>query len=216
VALAHVVLLGPPGAGKGTQAKQIIERFGLVHLSTGDILRDEVARETELGKTAKEFMDQGNLVPDQLIIDMIRSHIEAAESGFLLDGFPRTAAQAESLGEFATIDVVLNIELAREEVVRRLTSRRVCRECGEIYNLTFNLAKGETTCAKCGGELYQRPDDTIETAKKRLEVYFAQTSPLIDYYNQASKLLEIDGEGSIEEISRRIVTALQEGDTIAE
>jgi len=208
VALAHVVLLGPPGAGKGTQAKQIIERFGLVHLSTGDILRDEVARETELGKTAKEFMDQGNLVPDQLIIDMIRSRIEAAESGFLLDGFPRTAAQAESLGEFATIDVVLNIELAREEVVRRLTSRRVCRECGEIYNLTFNLAKGETTCAKCGGELYQRDDDKTEVIENRYDVYEKSTAPLIDYYDKLGVLRVLDGSTGSERVFSEIIDIL--------
>lgn len=189
----HVVLLGPPGAGKGTQAKRIVEKLGLKHLSTGDILRDEVARETELGKTAKGYMDRGELVPDTLIIDMIRGRIEAAQDGFLLDGFPRTTAQAEALAEFATIDIVLNITLPREEVVRRLTGRRVCRKCGKIYNLTFNLAEGESTCAACGGELYQRDDDKRDVIENRYDVYERSTSPLIEYYERLGILHALDG-----------------------
>jgi adenylate kinase len=208
VALTRVVLLGPPGAGKGTQAKQIVNKYGLVHLSTGDILRDEVARETDLGKTAKEFMNRGDLVPDQLIIDMIRGRIEAANSGFLLDGFPRTAAQAEALEEFATIDAVLNIGLAREEVVRRLTSRRVCRDCGEIYNLTFNLAEGETTCAKCGGELYQRDDDKTDVIANRYDIYENSTSPLIDYYMKQGVLRTLDGSAGSENVFSEIIDIL--------
>jgi adenylate kinase len=193
VPATHVVLLGPPGAGKGTQAKQIVDRLGLVHLSTGDILRDEVARKTELGTTAKGFMDRGELVPDQLIIDMIRGRIEAAEAGFLLDGFPRTTAQAEALSEFASIDVVINITLPREEVVRRLTSRRVCRRCGKIYNLTFNLAEGESTCADCGGELYQRDDDKASVIENRYDVYERSTAPLIAFYDKLGVLRSLDG-----------------------
>ncbi len=208
MALTHVVLLGPPGAGKGTQAKQIVKRFGLTHLSTGDILRDEVARETPLGKTAKGFMDRGDLVPDQLIIDMIRGRIEAASEGFLLDGFPRTTAQAEALAAFATIDAVLNISLAREEVVRRLTSRRVCRSCGEIYNLTFNLAEGETTCAKCGGELYQRDDDKKEVIANRYDIYERSTAPLIDYYQRQGVLRTLDGSAGSENVFSEIIDIL--------
>jgi len=208
MALTRVVLLGPPGAGKGTQAKQIVNKFGLIHLSTGDILRDEVARETDLGKTAKEFMNRGDLVPDQLIIDMIRGRIKAADQGFLLDGFPRTTTQAEALAAFATIDVVLNIGLAREEVVRRLTSRRVCRGCGEIYNLTFNLAEGETTCAACGGELYQRDDDKTDVIANRYDIYESSTAPLIDFYKQQGVLRTLDGSAGSENVFSEIIDIL--------
>lgn len=206
--LTRVVLLGPPGAGKGTQAKQIIDKLGLIHLSTGDILRDEVSRETELGKTAKGFMDRGELVPDQLIINMIRGRIEEADSGFLLDGFPRTTAQAEALGEFATIDVVLNITLLREEVVRRLTGRRVCRGCGKIYNLTFNLAEGQTACADCGGELYQRDDDRTEVIENRYDVYEKSTAPLIDFYERLGVLRVLDGSLGSERVFSEIIDIL--------
>lgn len=209
MALKRVVLLGPPGAGKGTQAKQIIDELGLAHLSTGDILRDEVARGTDLGKTAKEFMNRGDLVPDKLIIDMIRGRIEAAAAkGFLLDGFPRTTAQAKALGEIATIDVVLNIGLAREEVVRRLTSRRVCRGCGAIYNLTFNLAEGETACAKCGGELYQRDDDKTDVIANRYDIYERSTAPLIDFYERQGILRTLDGLAGSENVFSEIIDIL--------
>jgi adenylate kinase len=202
------VLLGPPGAGKGTQAKQIVDRLGLVHLSTGDILRDEVARKTELGKTAKGFMDRGELVPDQLIIDMIRGRIQAAKAGFLLDGFPRTTAQAEALAKFATIDVVLNITLPRKEVVRRLTGRRVCRGCGKIYNLTFNLAEGETSCAECGGELVQRDDDKSEVIENRYDVYERSTAPLIAFYSKLGILRSLDGSLGSERVFSEILDIL--------
>jgi len=208
VALTRIVLLGPPGAGKGTQAKQIIDKLGLVHLSTGDILRDEVSHQTELGKTAKGFMDRGELVPDQLIIDMIRGRIEAAEAGFLLDGFPRTTAQADALAEFATIDIVLNITLPREEVVRRLTGRRVCRGCGKIYNLTFNLAEGENACAECGGELYQRDDDKTEVIENRYDVYEKSTTPLIDFYDKLGVLRTLDGSTGSESVFSEIIDIL--------
>ena len=208
MALKRIILLGPPGAGKGTQAERIIEEFGVTHLSTGNILRDEVAKATELGKTAQGFMDRGELVPDQLIIDMIRGRIEAARNGFLLDGFPRTAAQAEALASFATIDVVINISLDRAEVVRRLTGRRVCKGCGKIYNLTFNLAEGETQCAECGGELYQRDDDKQEVIENRYDVYERSTAPLIEYYQTRGVLQTVDGSIGSDNVFAKILDIL--------
>ena len=208
MALKRIILLGPPGAGKGTQAERIIEEFGVTHLSTGNILRDEVAKATELGKTAQGFMDRGELVPDQLIIDMIRGRIEAASNGFLLDGFPRTAAQAEALASFATIDVVINISLDRAEVVRRLTGRRVCKGCGKIYNLTFNLAEGETQCAECGGELYQRDDDKQEVIENRYDVYERSTAPLIEYYQTRGVLQTVDGSIGSDNVFAKILDIL--------
>lgn len=208
MALKRIILLGPPGAGKGTQAERIIEEFGVTHLSTGNILRDEVAKATELGKTAQGFMDRGELVPDQLIIDMIRGRIEAASNGFLLDGFPRTAAQAEALASFATIDVVINISLDRAEVVRRLTGRRVCKRCGKIYNLTFNLAEGETQCAECGGELYQRDDDKQEVIENRYDVYERSTAPLIEYYQTRGVLQTVDGSIGSDNVFAKILDIL--------
>lgn len=208
MALKRIILLGPPGAGKGTQAERIIEEFGVTHLSTGNILRDEVAKATELGKTAQGFMDRGELVPDQLIIDMIRGRIEAASNGFLLDGFPRTAAQAEALASFATIDVVINISLDRAEVVRRLTGRRVCKGCGKIYNLTFNLAEGETQCAECEGELYQRDDDKQEVIENRYDVYERSTAPLIEYYQTRGVLQTVDGSIGSDNVFAKILDIL--------
>lgn len=208
MARKRIILLGPPGAGKGTQAERIIEELGVKHLSTGNILRDEVSNGTELGKTAQGFMDRGELVPDQLIIDMIRGRIEAASKGFLLDGFPRTVAQAEALASFATIDVVINISLDRAEVVRRLTGRRVCKGCGKIYNLTFNLAEGETQCAECGGELYQRDDDKQEVIENRYDVYERSTAPLIKYYQTRGILQTVDGSIGSDTVFAKILDIL--------
>jgi adenylate kinase len=189
----RLVFLGPPGAGKGTQAKRIAAETGLEHLSTGDILRDEVARGTALGVNAKRYMDRGELVPDQLIIDMIGGRIEGAQKGFLLDGFPRTAAQAEALEKLVPVELVVNIRLSRAEVVRRLTARRVCRGCGRIYNLGFNLEPGTTECEVCGGELYQRDDDSAAVIENRYDVYERSTAPLISFYEQRGILQSVDG-----------------------
>jgi adenylate kinase len=189
----RVMFLGPPGAGKGTQAKQVAAKTGLEHLSTGDILRDEVARGTPLGTEAKGYMDQGELVPDELIIGMIRGRIERAKKGFLLDGFPRTVAQAKALESISPLEVVININLSREEVVRRLGARRVCKGCGRIYNLTFNLEPGTTTCEACGGNLYQRDDDSPAVIENRYDIYERSTEPLISYYEKRGILRSVDG-----------------------
>jgi len=204
MAKKKIILLGPPGAGKGTQAKRLVEKTGLLHLSTGDILRDEVARGTDLGKKAKEYMDRGDLVPDDLIIGMIRGRIEDAD-GFILDGFPRTVAQAEALEKITPIDLVINIDLSREEVIRRLSSRRVCRNCGKIYNLISNPPKVEGRCDACGGELYQRDDDRPEVIENRYDVYTASTAPLIEFYRTRGLLTQVDGKASPEEIFSRIM-----------
>lgn len=206
--LSRVVLLGPPGAGKGTQAKRIARKTGLVHLSSGDILRDEVSRATDLGRTASGFMERGELVPDGLIIDMIRGRIESAGEGFLLDGFPRTVEQAEALGGIAPIDVVVNIELPREAVVRRLTARRVCEGCGKIYNLLYDPPADETTCPTCGGRLLQRDDDKRDVIENRYDVYERSTAPLIDYYRDRGLLHDVDGTRSSDEVLSEIMAVL--------
>jgi len=205
---SRVALLGPPGAGKGTQAKRIVRETGLVHLSSGDILRDEVSRATELGRTAKRFMERGELVPDGLIIDMIRGRIESAESGFLLDGFPRTVEQAEALEGITPIDVVINIEISREEVVARLTARRVCEGCGKIYNLLYDPPADEATCGACGGRLLQRDDDKHNVIENRYDVYERSTAPLIDHYRDRGLLHEVDGTRSSDEVLSEIMAVL--------
>jgi len=206
--LKRIVLLGPPGAGKGTQAKILAAQNGLVHLSTGDILRDEVARDTELGRKAKGYMNRGDLVPDQLIIDMIKGRLDG-DGGFILDGFPRTAPQAEALEKIATIDVAINIALSRGEVIRRLSSRRVCRECGKIYNLLYNSPKKEGVCDACGGELFQRDDDKRDVIENRYDVYMDATSPLINFYKERGLLKDVDGSRETEKVSEQIRVALR-------
>ena len=206
--LSRVVLLGPPGAGKGTQAKRITEATGLVHLSSGDILRDEVTRATELGRTASEYMERGELVPDGLVIDMIRGRIESAGPGFVLDGFPRTVEQAEALGEITALDIVINIGLAREEVVRRLTARRVCKRCGVIYNLLYDPPEDESTCAACGGVLLQRDDDKQAVIENRYDVYERSTAPLINYYRDRGLLRDVGGGQSSDAILSEIMAIL--------
>ena len=205
---SRVVLLGPPGAGKGTQAKRVVERIGLLHLSTGDILRDEVARGTELGVQAKGTMDRGELVPDGVIIDMIGGRIADAADGFLLDGFPRTVAQAEALEEITPLDVVINIDLSRDQVVRRLTARRTCRDCGRIYNLSFRPPTDPTTCEVCGGALFQRDDDREDVIQNRYDVYQESTSPLIEFYNTRGLLRTVEGTLGSDAVFSRIVSIL--------
>ncbi|HHR86257.1 MAG TPA: adenylate kinase [Candidatus Acetothermia bacterium] len=205
--LRKIVLLGPPGAGKGTQAKLLAAKNGLAHLSTGDILRDEVARGTELGKLAQGYMNRGDLVPDDLIIDMIKERLDE-NAGFILDGFPRTVGQAEALERIVSIDVAINIALPREEVIKRLSSRRVCRECGKIYNLLYNPPQVNGICDACGGELFQRDDDKREVIENRYDVYMGATAPLINFYRERSLLKDIDGSQATDKVLEEILAFL--------
>jgi adenylate kinase len=211
----NIILLGPPGAGKGTQAKMLIDEYQIPQISTGDILRAAVKEGTTLGKEAKSYMDKGALVPDSVVIGIVEERIQEPDckKGYMLDGFPRTVPQAEALDEMLTklgaqIDHVVSIEVANEELVKRLTGRRTCRECGAGYHVMFDPPKVEGVCDKCGGELYQRDDDNVETVTSRLNVYEAQTLPLIDYYKVKGKIRPIDGVGDIKEIFERITVVL--------
>lgn len=213
----NLILLGGPGAGKGTQAKKLIEKYGIPQISTGDILRAAVKEGTELGLRAKAHMDKGELVPDELVIGIIEERLRQpdCQEGYMLDGFPRTVVQADALDQVlrnmgTKIDHVISVDVNKEELVKRLTGRRTCRQCGAMYHIMFNPAKKEGVCDKCEGELYQRDDDNEETARSRLEVYEKQTFPLIQYYKNKGLLKTIDGIGSIEEIFDRITKILQE------
>ncbi len=207
----RLILLGPPGAGKGTQAKRLIERYGIPQISTGDILRAAVRDGTDLGKKAKEYMDAGELVPDEVVIGIIEERLQEADcaKGFILDGFPRTVAQADALNRVLgnlgqAIDHVVSIEVPDEELVERLTGRRTCRGCGAMYHVKFSPPVADGVCDKCGGELYQRDDDREETIRARLKVYHDQTAPLVEYYEKAGLLRRIPGQGSVDEIYARI------------
>jgi adenylate kinase len=208
----NLILLGPPGAGKGTQAQMIVDRYHIPQVSTGDILRAAVKGKTLLGAKAKEFMDQGKLVPDELVIGIIEERLKASDcrSGFILDGFPRTIAQAEALQPILakmgkSIDHVINIEVDDEELVRRLTGRRTCKNCGAMFHLVFYPPKKEGMCDRCGGFLYQRDDDKEETIRTRLKEYQRQTAPLIQYYQEKKKLRSTSGVGEQNQIFERIV-----------
>jgi len=210
-----VILLGPPGAGKGTQAKLMIDRWNIPQISTGDILRAAVREGTPLGVEAKRYMDAGELVPDTVVIGIIAERLkeEDAAEGFILDGFPRTIPQAEALGEILTeigrkIDHVVSIEVDDEELVTRLTGRRMCKGCGESFHVVFNPPKEEGACDRCSGELYLRDDDKEETIRQRLAVYSEQTEPLIEFYAGSSLVRKIEGTGSIDDIFARVAEAL--------
>jgi len=209
------VLLGAPGSGKGTQAGIISERLGIAHVASGDLFREAASRGDEVGRQAKFYMEKGLLVPDEITIRMILERVAAPDCarGFILDGFPRTLEQAKALdmalGERGEdIDRVFYIKVATEELVRRLSGRFICRSCQTPYHRVSSPPEVAGRCDRCGGELYQRPDDLPETVKKRIEVYFAETAPLIDYYEKAGKLVEINGQGEISEIGERLVAAL--------
>jgi len=208
------ILLGPPGAGKGTQAKLMVDKWNIPQVSTGDILRAAVREGKALGVEAKGFMDRGELVPDRVVIGIIAERLreEDAADGFILDGFPRTIPQAEALQEILddhgrNIGYVISIEVDDEELVTRLTGRRMCKGCGESFHIVFNPSAEEGVCDRCSGELYQRDDDMEETIRRRLAVYSEQTQPLIAYYEKQGNLRRIDGTGSIEDIFARILEA---------
>lgn len=216
----RLVLLGPPGAGKGTQAKFLAQRYNIAHVSTGNILRQEVQEGTDLGRQAETFMTAGNLVPDHLIIRMVEKRIAEPDcrSGFLLDGFPRTVAQADALGGMfdrlgLQLDAVLLITVEDESLVRRLSGRRWCSRCGAVYHLEFSAPKQDGRCDQCAGDLVQREDDREETVRNRLLVYHKQTGPLIEYYRSRNLLRAIDGTGSIEAVTQRMEEILQESTT---
>ncbi len=211
----NVILLGPPGAGKGTQAKMLVEEYQIPQISTGDILRAAVKEGSPLGKEAKACMDKGDLVPDSVVIGIVEKRIQQPDcaKGYMLDGFPRTVPQAEALDGMlknlsSQIDHVVSIEVANEELVGRLTGRRTCRDCGVGFHVMFDPPEQEGVCDKCGGELYQRDDDNVETVSSRLEVYESQTLPLIDYYGAQEKIRPIDGVGDIKEIFARVTQVL--------
>jgi adenylate kinase len=211
----YIIFLGAPGAGKGTQAAELARERKLVHVATGDLFRQALERGTELGLKAKSYMEKGVLVPNQITISMVMERLSEPDcaNGAILDGFPRNLEQAGALDkalsqEGKAIDKVVYIKVSEEELLKRLSGRWICRKCQTPYHITDSPPRVPGRCDKCGGELYQRPDDNEVSIKKRLEVYFAETAPLIDYYNQGGKLLEIDGEGGVAEVAKRIKAAL--------
>lgn len=215
--MLRAVLLGPPGAGKGTQAVRLVEKYEIPHISTGDIFRKNIKEGTELGKKAQEYMNAGALVPDELVVDLVKDRLQQddCKNGFLLDGFPRTIFQAEKLDEFLLesnlkMDIVINLKVEKEALIKRLTGRRVCKDCGASYHIVNIPPKKEGVCDICGGELIQRKDDNIETVENRINVYEEQTAPLIGYYKEAGSLVDFDGEASLDEVFDAIVQAIGE------
>jgi len=200
----NLIIMGPPGAGKGTQAEMLARDLNITHISTGDMFRDAVKRGTEMGRKAKEYMDKGELVPNSVVVGMVKERLSVTDcaKGFLLDGFPRTVAQAEALDETLklmgmSLNAVINISVPREKLLARITGRRTCRICGAVYNVFFNKPKAEGKCDECGGELYQRSDDNEVAVGNRLYIYEAQTQPLIEYYSNRNLLKNIDGNQGI-------------------
>ncbi|MCD8195524.1 MAG: adenylate kinase [Coprobacillus sp.] len=207
----NIILMGPPAAGKGTLAKKLLQKYGFVHISTGDMFRDAAKEGTELGLTAKEYIDRGDLVPDDITIGVVNERLHKGDlgNGYLLDGFPRTIHQAEALAEMvkgssSDIDVVINLECDEAELVRRVTGRRICRNCGAPYHIETMKPKVEGVCDLCGGELYQRADDTEEALKNRLKNYYTQTQPLLDYYDNLGLLKSFDSLKGSDELFEEI------------
>lgn len=211
----NIILMGLPGAGKGTQASEIVKKFPIPHISTGDMFRKAIKDETDLGKEAKSYMDRGELVPDEVTVGIVKERIseDDAKKGFLLDGFPRTIDQAESLSQIMSeldreIDAVINIEVPEEELMNRLTGRRICEKCGTTYHLVFNPPKVDGICDIDGGKLYQREDDNPETVSNRLSVNVKQSKPILEYYNNKGVLKNIDGSKDIEEVTNDVIDIL--------
>lgn len=212
----RLILLGPPGAGKGTQADGITSKYDIPHISTGDIFRKNIKEGTELGKQAQDYMNKGLLVPDSLVVAIVEDRLKEddTKSGFLLDGFPRTVVQAEALDVVlsnmnTSLDKVVNIKVDSNILVERAVGRRICKNCAATYHIKFNPSKVEGVCDKCDGELYQRSDDNEATVSKRVNVYFDETSPLINYYSERNKLVEIHGEQDINKVFDDIIKALE-------
>ena len=211
----NIILMGLPGAGKGTQASEIVKKFPIPHISTGDMFRKAIKDETDLGKEAKSYMDRGELVPDEVTVGIVKERIseDDAKKGFLLDGFPRTIDQAESLSQIMSeldreIDAVINIEVPEEELMNRLTGRRICEKCGTTYHLVFNPPKVDGICDIDGGKLYQREDDNPETVSNRLSVNVKQSKPILEYYNNKGVLKNIDGSKDIDEVTKDVIDIL--------
>ena len=212
----NIILMGPPGAGKGTQAANLVKEYGLTHISTGDIFRKALKEQTKYGVIAKYFMQFGHLVPDDYTIQMVREYLQENEfpKGFILDGFPRTIIQARELESIAKefgfeIDAVINLDIELDRLVPRLSGRRTCKECGASYHIEYNPPKVEGICDICGGELYQRPDESEEAVKVRLDTYEKQTRPLIDYYTMKGTIININGDQSMEDVFKDIEKSLE-------
>ena len=211
----NIILMGLPGAGKGTQASEIVKKFPIPHISTGDMFRKAIKDETNLGREAKSYMDRGELVPDEVTVGIVKERIseDDAKKGFLLDGFPRTIEQAEALNSIMSeldreIDAVINIEVPEEELMNRLTGRRICEKCGTTYHLVFNPPKVDGICDIDGGKLYQREDDNPETVSNRLSVNVKQSKPILEYYNEKGVLKNIDGSKDIDEVTKDVIDIL--------
>ena len=205
----NVILLGAPGAGKGTQATKLVEKYDIPHISTGDIFRANIKGQTPIGVVAKSYIDKGQLVPDEVTVEIVKNRLNEEDcltKGYLLDGFPRNTFQAEELDKFSNVEKVVNISVDLSKLLKRITGRRVCSKCGESYHVDF--LNGKTDCARCGGELIQRADDNEETVGKRLAVYSEQTKPLIEYYEKAGKLITVDGDKSIDAVFAEICEKL--------
>ncbi len=212
----NIILMGPPGAGKGTQAEKLVEQLGLVQISTGDMFRQAMKENTKAGASAKSYIDQGLLVPDEITNDIVKERLVQGNfgNGFILDGYPRNVFQAESLEKIVEelnikVDAVVNIDVDFDKLVGRLSGRRICRNCGATYNLKFKPSKVEGVCDKCGGELYQRSDEDEATVKTRLNTYVEQTKPLIDYYQAKGSLININGDQAMDEVFNDIKSSLE-------